>query len=161
MSQVEENEFKLRLASSIYESREAESRLVRSLLAAAHAAVNRHQGEVKLARLRQVEAHASVSRFQEESNVASLREAESRAVLDCHQAEIELAVLREVEAQSRLQYYLRLDEIAKKNLSDARLQVGVVRHDIWVEDEATFAAEQGEDNQVYGASSPLSTQTTV
>lgn len=141
MPQAEENQFKLQVASNIYETREAETRIIRSLLAATQAAVNRHQGEVKLASLRQVEARASLIRYQEESSIASLREAEARAILDCHEAEIELAALREVEAQSQLRYYVRLEEIAKRNLSDARMQVGAVRHDIWVEEEATFAEQ--------------------
>ncbi|KAJ7689028.1 hypothetical protein B0H17DRAFT_1135312 [Mycena rosella] len=72
-------------------------------------------------------AHDVLNSREAEAHFVKSLLAEARAAVGCRQAEVKLAAFREIEAQRRVEYYCRLNEVATKNLTDAEMQVGVLR----------------------------------
>ncbi|KAJ7666823.1 hypothetical protein DFH06DRAFT_1322791 [Mycena polygramma] len=136
---AEENQFKLEIAYSVCNSKQAEQEVVDSLQAAARAAVVRYQAQCNVVQSREAHERAVA---EAEATLAKSREAEAQALARSYEAEIRLAAVLQTEAQSRLRYYDRMHEVAANNVNDAEFQVGMVRHDIWVQNETTFAAEK-------------------
>ncbi|KAJ7601567.1 hypothetical protein DFH06DRAFT_1352572 [Mycena polygramma] len=136
---AEENQFKLEIAYNVCNSKQAEQEVVDSLQAAARAAVVRYQAQCNLVQSREAHERAVA---EAESTLTKSREAEAQALARSYEAEIRLAAVLQTEAQSRLRYYDRMHEVAASNVNDAEFQVGMVRHAIWVQNEATFTAEK-------------------
>ncbi|KAJ7617440.1 hypothetical protein DFH06DRAFT_1145137 [Mycena polygramma] len=139
LPKAEENQFKLEIAYSVCNSKQAEQEVVDSLQAAARAAVVRYQAQCNVVQSREAHERAVA---EAEATLAKNREAEAQALARSYEAEIRLAAVLQTEAQSRLRYYDRMHEVAANNVNDAEFQVGMVRHDIWVQNETTFAAEK-------------------